>query len=369
MEIKATRYTKKVWLSMAVLPLMTVLLFAACNRMPQPVRLQGEAQGTYYSVTYYDSLQRNLQSDIDSLLADFDLTASLWVDSSLLRRVNDRGDSLVNSLFATLVEKSVEMNKLTDGAFDCTVGRLVKAWGFGFSKREEINETTIDSLLRYVGPQPSIVYDTLGRPIVRKPFSATTFDFNAIAQGYASDLIGQYLEKQGIANYIVDIGGEVCAKGCKPDGSAWRVGIERPAENRYSSPEIETTITLHDQAVVTSGSYRKYYENNGIRYSHTIDPTTGRPVEHTLLSVSVVDTAAWRADALATAFMVMGLDRALQFIGQHPDDSGTQAVFFIYSDSDGYRTYATPAFEEMIAEQAKDQAKTSTEPQQTPNRQ
>lgn len=330
-----------------------LLTVAACKPTMSPIRIQGQAQGTYYSITYFDAQQRNLQNSIDSLLDDFDLTASLWVDSSLLRMVNNNSDSVVNDLFATLVELSTEMNSITNGAFDCTVGRLVNAWGFGFSKREELTDKAIDSLLQYVGPQPTIVHHPDGTIVVRKPFSETTFDFNAIAQGYASDLIGRYLEQQGIANYIVDIGGEVCTKGTKPDGKAWIVGIERPAANRYSSPEVETTIALHNQAVVTSGSYRKYYEKEGVRYSHTIDPATGRPVEHSLLSVSVVDTAAWRADALATAYMVMGLERAKQFIEQHPNDSGTQAVFFIYSDSTGYSTYATPAFNELITDNKK----------------
>ena len=161
-------------------------------------------------------------------------------------------------------------------------------------------------------------------------------------------MVSHFLESKGISNYIVDIGGEVYAKGEKPDGTPWRVGIERPAENQYSAPEIETTIDVRNKAIVTSGSYRKYYEKDGIRYSHTIDPTTGRPVTHSLLSVTVVDTAAWRADALATAFMVMGLDRAKEFIDAHSNDRGTQAVFFIYSEGGEYRHYSTPGFKSLI---------------------
>ena len=264
-----------------------------------------------------------------------------------MRFINDNREIVVNELFATLTQLSVQMHDFTDGAFDCTVGKLVNAWGFGFSKREDMDSATIDSLMRYVGKQPEIVLDACGERIVCKPFKETTFDFNAIAQGYSTDLVSRFLEQQGIHNYIIDIGGEVYARGCKPDGSNWTIGIERPAENRYSSPELETTIKVQDMAVVTSGSYRKYYEKNGVRYSHTIDPATGRPVEHSLLSVTVIDTAAWRADALATAFMVMGLDKALQFIDSHPDDSGTQAVFFIYSEGEGYKTYATQKFNEM----------------------
>ncbi len=346
---KHSSYGKAILLTLSFAAVATVALLAsACNRTgQQPVRINGEAQGTYYSIIYYDTLQRDFKTAIDSLLTDFDQTASLWVDSSLLRRVNDNRDSAVNDLFATLTELSVQMHTFTNGAFDCTVGKLVNAWGFGFSKRQDMDSSTIDSLHRYVGLQPTIVRLSDGQTVVRKPHSETAFDFNAIAQGYATDLLSRFLELQGVNSYIVDIGGEVYARGCKPDGSAWSVGIERPAANRYSSPEIETSIELRDKAVVTSGSYRKYYEKDGLRYSHTIDPATGRPVEHNLLSVTVIDTAAWRADALATAFMVMGLDKARQFIANHPDDSGTQAVFFIYSDGDGYKTYATQKFNEM----------------------
>ena len=329
--------------------LATFLFLCGCgNKADQPIRLGGKAQGTYYSITYYDPQQRDLQTAVDSLLRDFDLTASLWVDSSLIRRVNDNRDSVVNECFAILVSLSAEMNSFTEGNFDCTVGPLVNAWGFGFSKCEDITDDAIDSMLRFVGVQPVVVRDGKGNYVVRKASPEVAFDFNAIAQGYTTDLICRFLDERGIHNYIVDIGGEVYAKGTKADGKAWKVGIERPAENKYSGRELETTIGLHNQSVVTSGNYRKYYEKDGVRYSHTINPATGRPVEHTLLSVSVIDTAAWRADALATAFMVMGLDKAKEFIERHPDDSGTQAVFFIYNENGEYKTYATEKFESMI---------------------
>lgn len=326
--------------------LLTLLLalLTSCGRGDKRIELRGEAQGTYYSIIYYDSMGRDLQSSIDSLLDDFDQTASLWVDSSLIRRVNENRDSIVNPLFATLCRLSTEMNSYTEGCFDCTIGGLVKLWGFSFSKHEDVDDSAIDSLRNFVGLQPVITYNEDGTPIIHKSAPEVMLDFNAIAQGYCTDLIGHFLESHGIQNYLVDIGGEVFAKGTKGDGTPWTVGIERPAENKYSSPEIETTIQLHDLAVVTSGNYRKYYEKDGVRYSHTIDPSTGRPVTHTLLSVSVVDTVAWRADALATAFMVMGLDRALQFIEEHPDDMGAQTAFFIYDDGGHYSTYATERF-------------------------
>jgi len=335
--------------------LLATILLSACHTQSrqnthEPIRLGGEAQGTYYSVIYYDSLQRDLQTQIDSLLNRFDLTASLWVDSSLLRRVNANLTDTLTPLFADILQKSLYINRYTDGAFDCRIGRLVQAWGFSFRQREDLDYHTLDSLLDAARAEVSV--DTSdGTYLLRKENPATELDFNAIAQGYASDLLAQYLESHGITSYIVNIGGEVISRGAKPDGKPWVAGIEQPSENRYSDPIVQTRIALCDQSVVTSGSYRKYYERDGMRYSHTIDPATGRPVNHTLLSASVVERECWLADAMATAYMVMGLERSKVFISTHPDGPGTQAVFFIYDSCGTLSTYSTPAFERMIITQ------------------
>lgn len=323
------------------------ITMAGCSGKEKMMHLSGIAQGSYYAITYCDEQGRDLQQSIDSLLDDFDKTASLWKENSLIRRVNDNRDSVVNTLFAELLELSTEMNRLTEGAFDCTVGPLVEAWGFSFRQRKEMNEHEVDSLRQLCGTQPSIVQREDGSLVVRKKRQEMRVDFNAIAQGYASDMVAHFLQQQGIANYIVDIGGEVVAHGKKPDGTKWVVGIEKPAKNRDDARKIETSIQLTDCAVVTSGSYRKYYEKDGERYSHTIDPRTGKPVEHNLLSVTVIDTSAWRADALATAFMVMGVERAMEFIKQHPEDSGTQAVLFISADGDDYKVTETEGMKQL----------------------
>jgi thiamine biosynthesis lipoprotein len=334
------------------LVVLAMMCLTACHsRSADPVNLNGEAQGTYYTVIYYDSLQRNFQHSIDSLLTDFDQTASLWVKNSELCRVNHNETDILTPRFADILQKSLAMNAYTDGCFDCTVGKLVDAWGFGAEGKSQLTDRQIDSLRQYTGShQVTTVYDSVARQWrLVKQHAETAIDFNAIAQGVTSDMIGHYLEQRGVKNYLVDIGGEVVARGHKPDGSHWTVGIERPAKNKYSTPEVELAITLENQSVVTSGSYRKYYEKNGVKYSHTIDPATGRPVQHSLLSVSVIDSAAWRADALATAFMVMGLQRGLQYIKEHPQDPGVQAVFFIYDDGHDYKTYATEAFKKHIS--------------------
>ena len=323
---------------------IAILLLAAtgCHRAADPVRLYGEAQGTYYSIQYYDNGRRDLQPQVDSLLDAFDLSASLWVDSSLLRQLNAGLTDSLDDILHFLLYHSMEISDYTNGAFDPRVGRLVQTWGFSFKERTEPDSATLAAMIEAAH---STVGSNHGHYIRSNP--ATELDFNAIAQGYASDLVAQMLDNYGIENYLVDIGGEVVAHGCKPDGSAWRVGIERPAADRDSEPIVQTAIELRDGAVVTSGSYRKYYERDGVRYSHTIDPATGRPVQHSLLSVSVVEKEAWMADAMATAYMVMGLDSARAFMASHPDGPGTQAVMFIYDDHGSLKTYATDDFEKL----------------------
>jgi len=313
---------------------LAALIASGCGQ--QPVHFFGEAQGTYYSVQYYDRHGRDLQPQVDSLLHAFDLTASLWVDSSLLRRLNANTTDSVDDLFTALLEHSLTINAYTGGAFDPRIGRIVQAWGFSFRQQQEPDSTELATMLR--AARGSVSIDN-GRLIKEDP--ATELDFNAIAQGYAVDLLAAMLERYGITNYLIDVGGEVIARGGKPDGNPWRVGIERPSADSISAPVVERALELRDNAIVTSGSYRKYYERDGIRYSHTIDPSTGRPVQHSLLSVSVVDSLCWRADAMATAYMVMGLDSAKRFIAAHPNGPGTKEVYFIYDSCGVMKTYET----------------------------
>lgn len=319
--------------------------------MREPIKLSGEAQGSYYSIIYYDSIGRNFQPQMDSIFQMFDNSASLWVENSLLRRINANETQQLDSILLKLFQMSQSIYEYSNGAFDITVGKLVNAWGFGFEHRAEMTDQIIDSLRNYTGFSTlTLETDSSGAPIVTKLHPQTQFDFNAIAQGYVVDLIAEFFNKQGIHRYLIDVGGEVIASGKKPNGDPWVVGIERPAENKYSAPEVETSISLTDMAVVTSGNYRKYYENNGVKYSHTINPATGRPVEHSLLSVTVIDRYAWRADALCTMFMVMGLEQSLRFIDDHSNDEMVQAVFFIYNQDGEYRTFATSQFEQYLTE-------------------
>jgi len=318
-----------------------VLALGSCKH-EKKIGFTGEAQGTYYAVTYFDSHGRNLQPELDSLLHSFDLSASLWEPGSVISIINksDSGaeaDTVIRQLFRLSKDIAVK----THGAFDYTVGPLVNAWGFGFKKGTDPDSNVIDSLKRFVG------YDKISMEngILSKPFPGVSVDFNAIAQGYSVDLIGAYLESHGIHNFLVDVGGEVLARGNKPGNEPWIVGIEQPSESAEDERSLQVKLKLQNKAVATSGSYRKFFVRNGVRYSHTIDPQTGYPAFHSLLSVSVVAGNCATADAYATAFMVMGLEKSLDFL----EKNDNLEAFFIYSDPEGnFKTEYTPGFEMFL---------------------
>lgn len=327
--------------------LFVAILCGCVYQTDEPVKFIGEAQGTYYSIIYYDSDNRDFQGEIDSLLVDFDQSVSLWVPESIISRVNRNDTSVIlDSHFIEILKFSKSIAEHTEGAFDYTVGPLVNAWGFGFDENKNVDSQIIDSILQFVGYQNLHVDSSW----LYKSDERITIDFNAIAQGYSVDLVGHFLESENIENYLVDIGGEVKGKGEKPDGSNWKVGIEKPANTKNDNRDLKTVIELENKCIATSGSYRKYYEEEGIRYSHTIDPKTGYPVQHSLLSVSVLADHTSIADAYATAFLVMGLEKSKTFLSNY-----TQLeAFFIYSDENGnLKTYATKGFQSKITESFK----------------
>jgi thiamine biosynthesis lipoprotein len=307
---------------------MLTAAFAGCSYFQtKPVKLEGLAQGTYYSITYYDKQNQQLGVEIDSLLQAFDLTASVYVPNSLISKINHNQPHELNQVFKDIFMKGQEVSRKTNGAFDMTVMPLVNVWGFGFQNREDVTQTMVDSLLAFVGYEHVRVSDNQ----VIKDDSRVMIDFNAIAQGFSVDLIASFLEQKGIHNYLIDIGGEVFAKGHKPGGEFWRVGIEKPTQHKDDARTLKAVLTLKNKALATSGSYRKYYEKNGMRYSHTINPQTGYPVNHSLLSVSVMAEDCMSADAYATAFMVMGLEKARDFLKENPE----LEAYFIYATPDG----------------------------------
>jgi thiamine biosynthesis lipoprotein len=308
------------------------------------LRITGKTQGTYYAVTYYDRSGRNFNKEIDSILSAFDRSISLWDTNSIISRIN-RNDSTarVDSWFRDLFTLSQEISERTGGAFDATVGPLVNAWGFGSRVGKRPDSHAVDSLRALIGFRKV----RLQGDRIFKQDSRIQLDFNAIAQGYSVDLISSFLEMHDVRCYLVDIGGEVFAKGVKPGHEPWMIGIENPARDSTSRPSINAQAVLNNMALSTSGSYRKYHEENGIRYSHTIDPATGFPIRHNLLSVSVLASRCAVADGYATALMVMGLEKAKEFLSKNPQ----LQAYFIYSMDDGtYRIFATPGFRKILAE-------------------
>ena len=312
-------------------------VLASCGKQPEKVVLQGLAQGAYYAVTYYDEQNRNFQREIDSIFHAVDMSVNLWVDSSIISKVNRNEEVALDSIFIDNFNIAQKAARLSDGYFDPTISPIVAAWGFSYKSGDSLTPQLIDSLRQLVDYRNIRIEN--GKVVKENP--AMTLDFNAIAQGYTSDLIASFLKSRGVKNFLVDTGGEIMARGEKPDGKPWIVGIEKPAENMDSERIVQTRIALRDKGLVTSGSTRKYVERNGKRYSHCINPKTGYPVEHQLLSVTVMaENSVW-ADALASICMVMGMEQSLPLI-QGMD--GVEAYYIFVNDQNELETFATEGF-------------------------
>ena len=307
-----------------IIAVLIAVLFVSCARKPQKINYEGIAQGSYFAITYYDEEGRTFEAEIDSILQAVDNSVSLWNENSIIRKVNQNEDVVVDQIFKDNFEWARKASEFSDGAFDATISPLVEAWGFHYKKELEMTPEIVDSIRQLVGYQKIEIIDN--RVVKANP--NMTLDFNAVAQGYTTDLIGKFLETNGIANYLVDVGGEILARGTKPNGDLWTIGIEKPAENYDSERSVQIKIQLKDKGIVTSGNYRKYIEKDGIRYSHSIDPKTGYPVEQNLLSATIIaDNASW-ADCLATICMVVGKEKASELL----ENQGVEAYFIFVED-------------------------------------
>ena len=325
------------------LVILALLAMASCDNQPKKIILQGLEQGSYYAITYYDEQGRNFQREVDSIFRAVDRSVNLWVDSSVICKVNRNEHVTLDSIFVDNFRIAQEAARLSGGYFDPTISPIVAAWGFSAKTGDSITPQLIDSLKQLVDYRKVRIEN--GKVVKENP--AMQLDFNAIAQGYTSDMIASFLESRGISNYLVDTGGEIMAKGNKPDGKPWIVGIEKPAESWDSEQVVQTRIALCDKGLVTSGSTRKYVERNGKRYSHCIDPKTGYPVEHQLLSATVLaDNSVW-ADALASICMVMGMERSLEIINVM---DGVEAYYIFVNAEGELETFATEGFEALVIE-------------------
>lgn len=308
------------------------------------IKNQGFAHGTTYHIIYQHPQGINIKADLEKVMESVDRSLSTYDSTSVISGVNRNEQPELTDDFRRVFNKAMKVARKTDGAFDITVAPLVNAWGFGFTERTEVDSALVDSLLKFTGHEKVKLKN--GGIIKQDP--RLMLDVNAIAKGYSVDKTARFLEKQGVDNYMVEIGGEVRVSGKNNQGKAWRIGIDRPIDDpKAKNRQLKAVVKLSEGALATSGNYRRFYVKDGVKYSHTIHPQTGYPVRHSLLSASVYATDCMTADAYATAFMVMGLKESKEFVARHP----ALEAYFIYSGPEGdEKIYATEGFQQKLAE-------------------
>jgi thiamine biosynthesis lipoprotein len=330
-----------------ILPLVVVVAIVAIGFMmghkDEPYqRNSGFIFGTSYNITY--QCADNHQADIEKVLAEVDASLSPFNDTSIITHVNRNEDVVLDNLFLDVFRLAQKINEDTEGAFDITVAPLVNAWGFGFKNGVNPDAKAIDSLRQVVGFQKV----RLENNKVVKFDPRVMLDCSAIAKGYGVDVVANLLRKYGIKNFMVEIGGEVVTSGVNPERMPWRIGVTKPTDDSLSvNNELQTVINVTDKAMATSGNYRNFYYKGGRKYAHTIDPKTGYPVQHSILSATVITDDCATADAYATSFMVLGMEKARLVLDRHPE----MMAYFIYSDDSGQnQVWISPSLKDKIAQ-------------------
>lgn len=324
--------------------LITCSLTACTSDESAWVENNGPAQGSSYHIKYRTGDGQNFESDIKDIFMNIDRSMSTYLPESLISRVNEGGVWIeTDSLFMDVLSRALEISEETNGDFDVTIGPLMELWGFGSEEvrravpAEEIEKTKALTGYEHIGTESN-------RVSVPEGFY---LDFNSIAQGYTVDVIARFLEERGIRDYMVEVGGEVRARGVNQDGDLWRIGVDKPETQINPEDRFQFILELDNASVATSGSYRRFWtdEETGIRYSHTINPHTGAPAMHTLLSVSIVAGSAMDADAYATVCLVRGTEQCIGFLNQKDELEG----YLVYTNEDReWEVYTTEGFREFI---------------------
>ncbi len=282
--------------------------------------------GTIYNVSYQSS--RDLQPEIEAELRRVDASLSPFNKQSIITAVNNNRSVKLDDKFTEVFSLAEKISKETDGAFDITVAPLVNEWGFGFKTGVPPTRHVIDSLRAIVGYQKVRLTDG----VIHKADPRVMLDCSAIAKGYGSDCVARLLRSHGIDNFMVEIGGEVVTSGINPDRVPWRIGVTKPVDDSTQvNQELQTVLNVTDKAMATSGNYRNFYYKGGRKFAHTIDPKTGYPIQHNILSATVIADDCATADAYATSFMVLGLNGAKRILKRHPE----LMAYLIYSDDKG----------------------------------
>lgn len=320
----------------------TVIIISQQRNMPYQ-KDTGYVFGTVYNITYQS--EENWQSEIEAELKKVDEEFSMFNKQSTVSKINRNEEVSLSDDFLEVYDLARQVNKSTGGACDITVAPLVNAWGFGFKGQQMPTAHEVDSLMRYVGMDK--VRLTAARRIA-KEHPQVSLDFSAVAKGYGSDRVARFLRGKGITNYMVEIGGEIVASGVNGERRPWRIGVTKPTEDTLEvGQELQTVINITDIAMATSGNYRNFYYKGGKKYAHTIDPKTGYPVQHNILSATVLAKSCAMADAYATAFMVLGLEGTRQVLDKHPE----LMAYLIYNDKDGkYAVWYSPELRKKIIE-------------------
>ena len=341
-------YKLKMWqlAFLAFLVVGTVLVIRQQRSAPYQ-HDTGFVFGTVYNITYQS--QRNLKEEIERELKRVDAEFSMFNDTSTVSRINRGEAPALSPMFTEVLALAMDVSRQTDGAFDVTVAPLVNAWGFGFKHEQTPTPRQVDSLRQLVGYQKLSLQPSAERPrSVRLGVPGMTLDFSAIAKGYGVTAVGRLLRRHDVRNYMVEIGGEVSARGVSPRRVAWKIGVTKPTDDSLGvGQELQAVLGVTDVDMATSGNYRNFYYKGGRKYAHTIDPKTGYPVQHSLLSATVLAGSCVLADAYATAFMVMGLDKAKALLQRHPE----LAAYLVYADSRGENAvWCSPSLKEKLAQ-------------------
>ena len=296
--------------------------------------------GTTYSVTY--QCGEDLQEEIEAELKKVDDEFSMFNSQSIVARLNNGEQPELSNDFIDVFKLARQVSEDTNGAFDITVAPLVNAWGFGFKHEQMPSKEQVDSLQELIGYR----YVTLKDKTITMQKPGMMLDFSAIAKGYGVDVVARLLERHDIKNYMVEIGGEITTRGINPERVPWRIGVNKPSEDALNeNHELQTILNVTDKSMATSGNYRNFYVKGGKKYAHTIDPKTGYPVQHSLLSATVLTDRCAKADAYATSFMVLGMDGAKQILERHKE----LMAYLIYTDNKGnLSVWYSPSLKDKI---------------------
>lgn len=305
-------------------------------------QIQGAAEGTSYNIVFEIENGYGIQDRVDKMIEAFERSLSVYDANSIISRVNRNEGVEVDAYFRAVFIRAKEISEQTGGLFDISAEPIFKEWGFSFQKQINADSSKIEEMLQYTGMDKV----WLEGDRVIKSHSKLKLNANAIAKGYSADLIANLLDKEEIDNYLVEIGGEIRTKGISPRGGTWAIGVDRPTDtNLIPGQDVQVILNLTNKALATSGNYRQFYIKDGNKISHTINPKTGYPVDHSLLSVTVVANDAVSADAYATAFLVAGIDGALDLLDRIEDELD---VLFICDENGEFRVHYTEGLEQYL---------------------